>query len=105
RDASRPWGHRARGSMRRHSAAASALMTVCALAHAAEADFVRVERIEFRGNTVFPTAELAALAQPLAGRRVSVAEIEDLRQKVTRQYVDRGYVNSGALIDEAALGG
>jgi hemolysin activation/secretion protein len=91
--------------MRRHSAAASALMTVCALAHAAETDFVRVDRIEFRGNTVFATSELATLAQSIAGRRVSVAEIEDLRQKVTRQYVDRGYVNSGALIDEAALGG
>jgi len=80
-------------------------MTVCALAHAADADFVHVDRIEFRGNTVIATDELAELARSLAGRRVSVAEIEELRQKVTRQYVDRGYVNSGALIDEAAFAG
>lgn len=91
--------------MRRLSAAAAAIVSACLAAQAAEGDFVRVDRVEFRGNTVFATEELAALAQPLEGRRVSVAQIEELRQKVTRQYVDRGYVNSGALIEESALAG
>lgn len=68
-------------------------------------DFVRVERIEFRGNTVISSGELADLAQPYAGRDVSVAELEELRQKVTRRYVDRGYVNSGAVLSEGALVG
>lgn len=83
---------------------AAAWLASCA-AVAAGRDFVHVDRIEFSGNTVFPTAELAALARPLEGRDVSVADLEDLRQRVTRYYVDRGYVNSGALIDETPASG
>jgi hemolysin activation/secretion protein len=92
--------------MRRCSAAAfaAALLATC-LASGAERDFVRLERVEFRGQTVVPDAELAALAQPMVGRDVSVAEIEDLRQRVTRLYVDRGYVNSGAIVEPAGIPG
>ncbi len=73
------------------------------LACASERDFVHVDRIRFSGNTVFGEAELAALARPLEGRDLSVAELEELRQRITRFYVDRGYVNSGAVIAEGSL--
>ena len=88
-----------RSSLRAFALAAFAAGWACA----AERDFVHVDRVQFRGNTVFNDAELAALARPLEGRDVSVAELEDLRQKLTRYYVDRGYVNSGAVIGEHAL--
>ncbi len=84
------------------AALAAALLAACA---AAAQDVVRVERIDFHGNTVVSTAELADLARPYAGRDVSVAELEELRQKVTRHYVDRGYVNSGAVLSDGALAG
>jgi hemolysin activation/secretion protein len=58
-----------------------------------------VERIVIRGNTVIPTAELDAVAAPYRGRRVSAAEVEELRQSLTRYYVDRGYISSGALLE------
>ncbi len=72
---------------------------------AAAQDVVRIERIEFRGNTVVASTELAEIARPYEGRDVSVAELEELRQKLTHRYVDRGFVNSGALIAEGALAG
>lgn len=56
----------------------------------------------FRGNTVFPENELAAIAAPYVGRMVSASELEDLRQRLTRYYVDRGYVNSGVLLAEVS---
>ena len=56
-----------------------------------------VQHIVFRGNTAVPTSELDAVAVPYRGRLVSVAEIEELRQALTRYYVERGYINSGAL--------
>jgi hemolysin activation/secretion protein len=59
---------------------------------------IKVERIVFKGNTVVPTAELDALAAPYCGRQVSVAELETLRQRLTRHYIDLGYVNSGVLL-------
>jgi hemolysin activation/secretion protein len=62
-----------------------------------------VERIVIDGNTVFPEQDLRALTQPYEGRDVSVAELEELRQKLTRHYIDHGYVNSGAVIPADAL--
>jgi len=79
--------------------AAFAANAACAI----ERDFVHVDRVQFSGNTIFPEAELAALARPLEGRDASVADLEDLRQRITRHYVDRGYVNSGAVIGDGAL--
>ena len=62
---------------------------------------MRIERIHFTGNVVVASEELGALARPYEGRDVTPAELEELRQKVTRAYVDRGYVNSGALLPAA----
>ncbi|MEO8858635.1 MAG: ShlB/FhaC/HecB family hemolysin secretion/activation protein, partial [Burkholderiaceae bacterium] len=35
---------------------------------------------------------------PYLGRDIDAAELEELRQKLTRLYVERGYVNSGVLL-------
>jgi len=59
---------------------------------------IAVKAFEFEGNKVISTAVLQELAAPLAGRDVSLAELEDLRQKISRYYVDHGYINSGALL-------
>jgi hemolysin activation/secretion protein len=66
------------------------------------ADARYIETIVFRGNTVIPTSELAAIAAPYRGRRVSAAEIEELREALTRYYIDRGYISSGALLEADA---
>lgn len=57
-----------------------------------------VKHILIDGNSVFPEQALRAVAQPYVQREVSIAELEALRQKLTRYYIDRGYVNSGAII-------
>ena len=67
----------------------------------AQADSVaprRVERLALEGNRVLPTALLEAVAAPWLGRALDEAEIEQLRQALTRAYVERGYVNSGLLL-------
>jgi hemolysin activation/secretion protein len=65
---------------------------------------LRVMRVVFHGNAAIPTAELDALAAPYVGRQIGAAEIEELRQRLTRHYVERGYVNSGALLASSADG-
>ncbi|MEQ1530090.1 MAG: ShlB/FhaC/HecB family hemolysin secretion/activation protein, partial [Methylococcales bacterium] len=57
-----------------------------------------ISRIEIQGNTVLPENELAELLRPYAGRLVSVAELENVRQQLTHRLIERGYVNSGAII-------
>jgi hemolysin activation/secretion protein len=66
---------------------------------------ITVERILFSGNEVIPTSDLAELAAPYEGRSLSEAEIEELRQKLSRLYVSRGYINSGAVFAEPPLDG
>ncbi len=60
----------------------------------------------FTGNTVVPETDLQSLAAPFLGRELGNAELEGLRQLITRRYVDAGYVNSGAVIpDQDVTGG
>jgi hemolysin activation/secretion protein len=59
----------------------------------------KLEGLEFVGNRALPSRSLQALAAPFLGRPMSAAQVESLRQSLTRQYTDRGYINSGALID------
>ncbi len=64
---------------------------------------LEIRSFVFEGNTVFSDAELQVMAAPFAGRIVSASELEELRQKLTRAYVERGYINSGAVIPQGAL--
>lgn len=57
----------------------------------------------FEGNTAFSSEALQRIAEPYAGRIVSASELEDLRHRLTRFYVERGYINSGAVIPDGAL--
>lgn len=64
-----------------------------------------LKRVVFSGNTVISTHELERVAAPYIDKSITAAEIEDLRRKITLHYIERGYVNSGALLaTEAPLG-
>ena len=71
----------------------------------AAGESVWIHTILFRGNRVIPTSELDAVAAAYAGRSLDAAGLEDLRQKLSRHYVDRGYINSGALLGKEAIDG
>jgi hemolysin activation/secretion protein len=64
---------------------------------------LEVEGFTFAGNKVIPTEVLDGVANPYAHRRLSIGQLEELRQKLTRVYVDRGYVNSGVLLEDDLL--
>lgn len=66
---------------------------------------IEVKQVVFRGNSVFPAGNLEAIASSYVGRIISVAELEELRQKLTRHYIDRGYINSGVLLASGAADG
>ncbi len=63
-----------------------------------------IHKIELTGNTIFSNEELATLTQAYENRSVTLEELQDLRQKLTRYYIDRGYINSGAIIPDQKLG-
>lgn len=63
---------------------------------------LEVSAIAFEGNRVIPTEELLAIAQPFVGHKLTAAEIEELRHQITRHYIGKGYINSGATLEEGA---
>ncbi|MBF0235890.1 MAG: ShlB/FhaC/HecB family hemolysin secretion/activation protein [Desulfamplus sp.] len=54
--------------------------------------------VTFEGNTVFSEMQLKEVAAPFLNRKVGMADLEEIRYQLTRYYIDKGYVNSGALI-------
>jgi len=62
-----------------------------------------VEGFIFDGNKVIPTEILDRVAEPYTHRRLSIAQLEELRQKLTHVYIDRGYINSGVLLGDDFL--
>lgn len=63
--------------------------------------FVRQFRIT--GNTVFPEAELGSIVAPFEHREIGNEELEEVRYRLTRHYLDAGYVNSGAVIPDQTV--
>ena len=44
----------------------------------------------------------STVAKPYVGRRLTAADIEELRHTITRHYIGKGYLNSGATVGEDA---
>lgn len=61
------------------------------------------KHIIVEGNHAFPEQDLQAITHHYEQREVSMAELEELRQKLTRYYIDHGYINSGAIIPADAF--
>jgi len=62
-------------------------------------DGLHVDQIVFRGNKALRTDVLQGVAAPYVSRDLTTAQIEELRILLTRQYTDRGYINSGVILD------
>lgn len=58
---------------------------------------VQVREFRFSGSTVFTQEELQAVVAPFQELPLSLADLEEIRFRLTRFYVDQGYINSGAL--------
>jgi hemolysin activation/secretion protein len=67
---------------------------------------LRINAFRFTGNAAIATEELEALTAPYRGREIGGEEIEAIRIALTRLYIERGFVNSGAVLpDQEVTGG
>lgn len=64
---------------------------------------VFVRRVNVVNSTVFSQEELAKVTAPYVDRYLTAEDLEALRVELTRLYVDRGFVNSGALLPDQAV--
>ena len=61
---------------------------------------VFIKEIHLSGNTVFSTEDFQTIITPYTNRLVYSSELEDLRVELTRYYIERGYLNSGAALPD-----
>ena len=54
--------------------------------------------VQFSGNHVLSNAELAEIARDYIGKTLDYADLEEMRSRISRLYVARGYLNSGAVL-------
>jgi hemolysin activation/secretion protein len=59
-----------------------------------------VKKITIKGNTVLSAEELAGIISPYENREIPFEELDTLRQALTLQYINRGYISSGAVIHD-----
>jgi len=64
---------------------------------------VLVHEVRIAGNSALGAAELEAIAAPYENRELSFADLARLRDALTRAYVDRGFVTSGAVLPDQAI--
>ncbi len=61
---------------------------------------VFVKDIKLTGNRVISNEELGKVTAPYENRTLSSEDLQSLRQALTVYYIDKGYVNSGAVIPD-----
>ncbi|MBF0626001.1 MAG: ShlB/FhaC/HecB family hemolysin secretion/activation protein [Magnetococcales bacterium] len=64
------------------------------------AERITLQGIRVSGSTLFGEETWSGLTAPLLHRPVTLAELFELRDRITHLYIDRGYVSSGAVIPE-----
>jgi hemolysin activation/secretion protein len=64
---------------------------------------IAIEQFEFVGNTVFSPAELNQAIANFTKRPISFAQLVQAANQITKLYVSRGYVTTGAYIPEQSL--
>jgi hemolysin activation/secretion protein len=69
----------------------------------AEKLFLLVRKVEITGSTIYGPAELKPLYAGLIGRRVSLADVYALAQKITSKYGNNGFVLSRAIVPPQLL--
>lgn len=61
---------------------------------------VFIRKIVVTGNTVFQEEEIAKVTAPYEERYATMEDLESLRRALTVLYINKGYINSGAIIPD-----
>jgi hemolysin activation/secretion protein len=64
---------------------------------------VFVREIKITGNTVFSDEALKEVTAPYVNREVTDTDLESLRLALTIFYINKGYINSGAIIPDQTI--
>ncbi|MEH2323892.1 MAG: ShlB/FhaC/HecB family hemolysin secretion/activation protein [Nostoc sp.] len=61
-------------------------------------EIIKVARFVFKGNIVIRTQELESVVAAYLGREITFDQLQQVGQVITKFYVDKGYITSGAFL-------
>jgi hemolysin activation/secretion protein len=64
---------------------------------------IEVRAFEFSGNSAFSDEELASITDPYIGEGRRYSALLEARDRITRAYIDAGYISSGAVLPAQSL--
>ncbi len=64
---------------------------------------ITVKKFEVIGSSVFSDRDLEEITKPYLNQSISIVELLQIRTKITKLYLDRGYITSGAYLPEQDL--
>ena len=59
---------------------------------------ITIDKIEVKGSTVFSQEDFDKITEPYTKRPITFAQLLQLRSQLTKLYLDKGYITSGAFI-------
>jgi hemolysin activation/secretion protein len=59
---------------------------------------IRVKQFRIVGSTVFKQTDFDRLTKDYLNRDISIADLFEIRSRITQLYLDKGYVTSGAIV-------
>ena len=59
-----------------------------------------LRKVNVVGNTVIDQRAINVVVKPYIGKMVTPADLEEIRRRFTRLYIDRGFINSGAVLPD-----
>ena len=62
-----------------------------------------IQTIIVEGSTVFTEQELHVVTAPYSNRKLTFAQLEQLRNEISELYLERGYINSGVIIPDQQI--
>ena len=77
------------------------IVTIAPRVHAQDKKaVVTIKEIQVKGNTVFSDQELNKITTPYLNHPLTDEIIEEIRHVLTLNYINKGYVNSGAIVPD-----
>jgi hemolysin activation/secretion protein len=65
---------------------------------------IRVKQFRIVGSTVFKQTDFDRLTKDYLNRDISIADLFEIRSRITQLYLDKGYVTSGAIVPPQRIG-
>lgn len=62
-----------------------------------------IRKIEVVGSTILTPDEINAITKPFEGREVTLSELRNLADAITKLYIDRGYITSRAVLADQTV--